>query len=175
MADITIDFVTPPDVTINYQATQWLAWPPWSSTLDWLSDVIINTPLTWQALVFDSFTNTWINWSITGWGWLTWQIITSDQSLVWMNWYFTNWNSRIILTLTPTAIIWSIVQVSAYNSNWWRIGQNSWQKIFAGDVSTTIWATWYIESNSIGDTIELICINNNEWKILTIQWNLTII
>jgi len=75
------------DITINSTAT----W--WASSLDWLTDVVITTPTTWQALVYDG--TEWKN-NTVAWGW----DMFKSENLSWLDNYAT---ARQNLWLDTTA------------------------------------------------------------------------
>lgn len=141
--NITIDKTDPRNPIINSTAS----WS--SSTLDWLSDVAISSPVNWQALIYDG--TQWENTSLP-WGWdmlkatydttNNW-IVDNSEALNWQPWsYYLN---RANHSWSQTANT-----ISDLNSYTWTLTNKT-----IDDLTNTIWADHihFKVKNMTGSTI----------------------
>lgn len=95
---------------------------------------------------------------------LTWSVITMDQTAVTQEGYFTEGASRVQVMLPNTSVVGDTFVVVAKNSNGWRVTQNSGQSIKFGDQVSSTGGTGYIQSTAVGDAVVLICsVADTEW------------
>jgi len=70
----------------------------------------------------------------------------------------------------------SVIKIIGVGSGGWKIAQNSGQKIYFGNMSTTLGSTGSIASTHQRDCIELICITADaEWQAVNSLGNLDIL
>ena len=111
-------------------------------------------------------------------GGITWQDITADSfQMAGNRGYIANNDSdRIIFTLPVNASAGTTIKLLGIGEAGWRIEQNSGNTIHFGISSTTEGEAGYIESTHRRDSLELICITQNEeWQVIGSVGNITVV
>lgn len=90
-----------------------------------------------------------------------WFVIGGSQMAVSQTGYFTDDPARIDLLLPNTSVVGDIFIVADLGGGKWRVTQDSGQQILIGNSSTTVGATGYLESIFIGDSVTLVCCEDN--------------
>lgn len=90
--------------------------------------------------------------------------------------YITNKGTQCVLTLPSTASVGVILRVTGINASGWKITQNVSGIIHFGNADTTTGTGGYLESSSTRDSVELVCVvENNEWNVISSVGNITIV
>lgn len=104
---------------------------------------------------------------------LTWQAIGASQTLAINNGYICNSGANLSLALPATSSVGNQIIVTLAGSTSWKITQAAGQQIQIGSNTSTSGATGYISSNTIGDTVTLVCIQaNNIWQAIGMIGNI---
>lgn len=111
-----------------------------------------------------------------GGGGLTWNEVTgTSQTASVDNGYIANNASLVTITLPTTAAVGSVVRVAGSGVGGWRVAQNTGEKIYFGDNSTTSGTGGYLEFTQQFDAVELLCIvADTEWTVISSQGNITV-
>lgn len=107
----------------------------------------------------------------------TWNVITAASSpLVAENGYIANRNGGVLFTLPVLASVGDTFKITNINNiGNWTIQYNATQYIQFGNIKTTV-TTGSISSNSVGDSIEIICVVlNTGFLVLNVQGNITFV
>lgn len=105
----------------------------------------------------------------------TWAAITASQTAVVTNGYITNSASLITLTLPPTAVIGSIIELGGQGAGGWSIAQAASQLVQFGSFATTAGTGGSLASTNQYDCVRLICITTNTtWLVLSSVGNLNV-
>lgn len=89
--------------------------------------------------------------------------------------FFANEVGQTTIALPAISIVGSTISVSDSGGNGWRITQGAGQQIRLGNQATTVGVGGYIESNDIGDTVQLVCsIANLAWQVVSVIGNITV-
>lgn len=102
----------------------------------------------------------------------TWNVTTSATAvtLAVNNGYIANnTSSQVVYTLPSTFAIGDVIQVCALAGNGFRINQNNLQFMIIGNSITTIGTGGYIESQNIGDWVELLGVASNTSMMVEIK------
>lgn len=105
---------------------------------------------------------------------ITWSTVTTNTQMVIQSGYIAN--GSIVFTLPATAAIGDQVIVLGRGASW-SIHQNAGQKIYFGNVSTTLGVGGSLSSTDSHDNISLICqVANTSWSVFPPpQGNITVI
>lgn len=108
---------------------------------------------------------------------LTWNNITSSQTLSANNGYFCNSPGGALTLLLPTTSnVGDVVYVTLDGATSWSVTQSAGQQVRFGNQTTTSGAGGSINSTMQGDTIFLVCsVANTRWNEISSQGNLSII
>lgn len=98
----------------------------------------------------------------------TWNIINSTSQVMLPNQgYIANTATLCTLTLPSVCSIGDKVQIIGREIGLFQIAQNASQNIVYGNVSTTVGVTGYLQSTATGDSLTLVCTQNNtEFTVL---------
>ena len=112
-----------------------------------------------------------------GGGGTTWSEITSTSTTMAVNnGYIANNVGLVTLTLPTTAALGSIIEVVGKGAGGWKIAQNTGEQIHFGNINTTSGTGGYLQSTLTYDAIRIVCtVTDNEWTVLSVQGNITII
>jgi hypothetical protein len=92
------------------------------------------------------------------------------------NGYIADNSALITFTLPATAALGSIVRVTGKGTGRWTIAQNSGQTIYFGSSTTTTGTGGSLSSTLQRDSVEIVCVTaNNDWNVLSVQGNLTVV
>ncbi len=92
------------------------------------------------------------------------------------NGYIANNAGLVTLTIPTTAAIGDIVRVTGKGAGGWLIAQNAGETIYFGASTTTTGVGGSLASTLARDGIELVCVTaNNDWNVLSVQGNLTVV
>lgn len=108
---------------------------------------------------------------------ITWTEVTgTSQSAAINSGYITNNAGLVTVTLPSTAAVGSIVEVAGKGAGGWKIAQNASGQIHFGNQNTTSGTGGSLASTLTYDSIRLVCSTaNNEWVVLSVQGNITVI
>jgi hypothetical protein len=108
---------------------------------------------------------------------MTWSEVTgTSQAMAVNTGYIANNAGLVTLTLPATAAVGDIVRVTGKGAGGWLIAQNSGQTIFFGTSTTTTGVGGSLASTQRRDGVELVCVTaNNDWNVLSVQGNLTVV
>lgn len=145
--------------------------PPWTGDVTWPSSSVDGNIPVFDGITGKLLADRWIKLSdlknIT-------EVITNSQILEVNHTYITNWATKLELALPSTSNIWDTIEVQTLNTQWWKITQWANQIIYWSWTSTTLWATWYVETGhipdipttKIWDSIRIICVvTNTQWEM----------
>jgi hypothetical protein len=116
-----------------------------------------------------SGTASWQSESATN---FTWNVTTSSTAvtLAVNNGYIANNTSaRVVYTLPSSFAVGDIIEVCALAGNGFRISQNASQFMVVGNSITTIGTGGYIESQNIGDWVQLLGVSSNSAMMVEIK------
>ena len=100
---------------------------------------------------------------------ITWNTITSSQTLATENGYFCiSPGGALDLALPSTSNLGDTIIVSLQGATSWTITQAAMQQIIMGAYSTTAGISGYLESTAQGDTVTLVCLTANlVWVVIS--------
>lgn len=103
--------------------------------------------------------------TVTG---ITWSTAITNRGLSANSGLFATPASGVLgLTLPASSPIGTIVRVSGVSGGW-RLGQNSGQTIYFGNLSTTTGINGYLESTHARDSVELVCyVADTNWNVIS--------
>ena len=105
-------------------------------------------------------------WQAASAGGLTYNVVTTNQSMAVGNAYINNDTSSHDFTLPSTAAVGSRVAVGRYNTGGCVVKQNAGQTILFGTLTTTSGTGGTITSQAQGDWIDIVCIvANTGWMV----------
>lgn len=134
-----------------------------TATLNGVSG-FVPAPLAGEQMLFLRGDGIWA--PASGGGGSTWNVITTDTSMVAQNNYITNNTSTITLTLPTTASIGTTFKIVGSGTANWEVAQNSGQTIYMGTVSSATGSGGSASSTNPSDAIELVCISaNSGWRV----------
>lgn len=114
-----------------------------------------------------------ISGSGVGFSWT--EVTGTTQSMAVNNGYIASNASQVVLTLPATAIIGDTIKVQGKGTGGWKVAQNNGQLIHFNSSTSTLGISGYIESTQRYNSVELVCItNNNEWAVNSASGNLTV-
>jgi hypothetical protein len=98
---------------------------------------------------------------------------STPQAISVNNLYFTdNGSTQVIYTLPTTVTKGSIFQIVGSSSGGWQITQASGQRIFGGNLATTLGATGTLTSSQALDSVMLICtVANTTFQVIAYSGN----
>ena len=103
----------------------------------------------------------------------TWQVVGVNQTMVASNGYLTSSGGTVNLQFPALASIGDVFRISNLSGNF-KIVQQAGQSVNFGDDTTTVGVTGYIQSASVGDTLEIVCYNANAgFQVLNAMGNLS--
>lgn len=106
-------------------------------------------------------------------GGLTWGVITGSSSAAVNNGYIVNCATGLChIQLPTTGAIGSIIRVTSISASGWRITQQSQGIIYFGNATTTAGANGYLQSSHGRDAVELLCVTNSGWNVISSIGNL---
>lgn len=107
----------------------------------------------------------------------TWTEVTgTSQAMAVNNGYILNNVGLVTATLPATAAVGDVVRIAGKGAGGWLLAQNASQTIFFGSSTTTPGVGGSLASTNRRDCIELICVTaNNDWDVLSVQGNLTVV
>jgi len=111
----------------------------------------------------------WQNDSSTN---FTWNVTTSETAvtLAVNNGYIANNTSaQVVYTLPSSFAIGDVIEVCALAGNGFRISQNAGQFMVVGNSITTIGVGGYIESQNVGDWVQLLGVAANSSMMVEIK------
>lgn len=111
----------------------------------------------------------WQNNSATN---FTWNVTTSSTAvtLAVNNGYIANNTSaKVVYTLPSSFAVGDVIEVCALAGNGFRISQNSGQFMVVGNSITTIGTGGYIESQNIGDWVQLLGVASGSSMMVEIK------
>ena len=80
------------------------------------------------------------------------------------------------ITLPPTSSKGDVIEIVADGTGGWKLKQNAGQTISFLGQNTTIGVSGYLASTSIGDSVELRCVEANvRWRVMDSNGNIEII
>lgn len=134
-------------------------------------------PSTGQVLTATDATHaTWQTPSGGGGSGMTWTVVTADTTMVTNNGYISNKSSLCVLTLPASTTVGSVIRIAGSGINGWKIAQNASQKVYINGLGTTTGTGGYLQStNSTGDAIEIVCTATNEYRVISMMGNITIV
>jgi hypothetical protein len=92
------------------------------------------------------------------------------------NGYIANNAALVTLTLPTTAALGSVIEVVGKGAGGWKIAQNASGVIHFGVINTTTGTGGYLQSTVTYDAIRIVCtVANNEWTVLSVQGNITVV
>lgn len=108
---------------------------------------------------------------------LTWQLISTSQSLVSNNGYIcVSPGGALALALPATSVLGDIIEVTLDGATSFEITQAAGQQIRFGNIQTTSGAGGSITTNQPGDTLRMVCQKANvRWNILSSIGNFTVV
>lgn len=102
-------------------------------------------------------------------------IVVGPTSLVADTGYVTNNAATVELLLPLTCAFGSVLHVVNKGAGGWQINQNAGQQILVGSSSTTVGVGGNLNSSSVGDSIEFVCITaDTTWRVYSSEGNLII-
>ncbi len=115
---------------------------------------------------------------VTSWGdvlSLAWTEVTgTSQSATVNNGYIASNASLVTVTLPSSAALGDMIRIVGKGAGGWKLTQNSGQKIYFGNVSTTTGTGGYLQSVVSRDAVTVICVTaNNDWEVISAQGNIT--
>jgi len=112
-----------------------------------------------------------------GGGGLTWTVTDTNASIVEGNGYIANKAGLLTMTLPATASVGDTFAITNINTAvGWRIAQNADGYIRFGNTLTTTGVGGYLEATALGDTVECICIVEDDgWLVISSIGNITIV
>lgn len=117
---------------------------------------------------------TWVLLNGTAPGVIWNEVTTTSISMEINNGYITNNSSLITLTLPTICPQGSEFEIAGKGVGGWKISQNSSQKIFFGNQSTTTGTSGYLASSDRMDCVRFLCITANlEFEVLSGVGNIT--
>ena len=118
------------------------------------------------------------SWQTDSSGSFTWNLNTSETAvaLAVNNGYIANNSSAtVVYTLPSTFAIGDVIEICALAGNGFRINQNSGQFMVVGNSITTIGTSGHIQSQQIGDWVQLLGVSANQTMMVEIKvGNITI-
>ena len=106
----------------------------------------------------------------------SWEGVAVNTALVANTGYYLTGGGALLMTLPVTAPAGTTIRIAGFASTSWRIVQNAGQSINFGNLTTTVGAGGYIESQDPSDAIEILCVvANTTWTVLSSVGNLTVI
>lgn len=108
----------------------------------------------------------------------TWNVQTSNTALVPGNGYVTFFPSEVLLfSLPTTSLVGDIIELANFDGAGWVLEQSTVsQQIRLGTSITTLGLGGSISSSTSGDTVRLVCVqDNNLWQALSVIGTLTIV
>lgn len=107
-----------------------------------------------------------------------WTVVTaSSESMAVNNGYIVNNGGTCTLTLPAVASFGDVVSLANLNNaTGMKIAQNAGQSILISSGVTTTGVTGYLQSTSIGDNFDLLCVvDNTTWMARGIVGNITFV
>lgn len=123
-----------------------------------------------------SITNAAGSVTIAASGGLTWQTISASQALVASNGYICiSPGGALSLSLPATAAVGTIIEVVLAGATSWTLTQGAGQRVFMGNVSSTLGATGTVASTAAGDSIRMVCtVANTTWYVISSIGNINL-
>lgn len=110
--------------------------------------------------------------SVSGEG-ITWNKISSSQSLVVNNGYFCVGGGALSLALPATSAVGNVIDINLNGSTSFTVTQAAGQQILLGNLSSTSGVTGTLASTQQGDTVRMICLTANlTWVVFASMGNL---
>ena len=107
---------------------------------------------------------------------ITWQIISSSQSLISNNGYICASGGSLSLALPAISALGDIIEIALDGSTSFTITQGAGQSIRLGNLATTSGVGGSLASTQQGDTLRMVCQTANlKWNVLSSMGNPTII
>jgi len=104
----------------------------------------------------------------TATGGMTWQAVTGNTTAVGNNGYIANSATRIVFTIPSTNTV-ETIRITGKGTGGWQVNvPGSWTLIFVDEIITD-----NIQSTTSGDSVELLCIGNNKWQVISSTGNIT--
>jgi len=100
-------------------------------------------------------------------GSMAWIETTSDATIQANYGYDVESASLVTLTLPTQASVGDTFAVLRSSTGNWRIAQNSGQSITFGNVTTTVGTGGYLESTALGDSVQIVCVEENTGWFVT--------
>ena len=116
----------------------------------------------------------YLDFQVLGAG-LNWILQADDITAAASTGYFSNKGSLLTITLPASSTIGDTFEVVNYDGNGFKIAQLASQSIQLGTLVTQTGTGGYLESESIGDWIELVAISDTQWQANIKQGNVTVI
>lgn len=92
---------------------------------------------------------------------LTWNVQPASGAAVKNNGYYTTGGALVVMTLPAVTAVGDTFRFSSGNAANFQIAQNAGQQIRHGNQITTVGAAGFLQSQTIGDSIELVCMQTN--------------
>lgn len=106
---------------------------------------------------------------------LTWSVITLNQTAVVNKGYFCNKAGTLALALPLTSSVGDIIEVTNENTALGvQFTQAAGQQILIGNTNTTLGAAGTLTSSAVGDTLKIVCyVANTIWRTTSMVGNWT--
>lgn len=92
---------------------------------------------------------------------LTWNVQPASGAAVKNNGYYTTGAGLVVMTLPAVAAVGDTFRFSSGSNGNFQIAQNAGQLIRHGNQLTTVGVVGFLQSQTIGDSIELVCMQTN--------------
>lgn len=104
-----------------------------------------------------------------------WTVIGGSQSLAVNNGYFASSGGLLLLALPAISAVGDIIRITALAGTFKITQPNLSNSINFGNDTTTVGVAGYIQSVTIGDTVELVCYSANAgFQVLSSMGNFTV-
>lgn len=106
---------------------------------------------------------------------ITWNAISTSQTLVINNGYICSGGDILSLALPAVSSLGDIIEITLDGSSGFTITQGAGQKIRLGNQATTAGVGGTLSSTAQGDSLRMVCsVANNNWNVLSCIGNPTI-